>query len=1325
MNTALIRCACVGLTLAGATLNVFGAAQNMIGRQSQNEGMLVLPAPAKVAIDGDLKEWDWSGRIWVFADSAVRSRYSVEAAAMWDKDHLYLAAKWKDPMPLFSLIDPAVNPNEGWKEDSWQMRIATADRTLWITTWCFTPQKQPVMHFAYWKNPRDLRGGEESVLLTAPPGGTDLGQGAAMAYQADADGKGFTQEIRIPWKLIYLAVPEIKPGVVFHMGNEFLWGDPTGKTWPVHRYADNMQPGKTSREFYWTATDAWGDLKLMDKGAVAVREYVSDVGRIDGTVPVRVKVPAAAARFTVVLDDEQGKRVRSLAADCDPADYAVKGRAAAGATREVEVSWDCLDDRGKLVTPGSYRVQGLTHDGLGAEYDMCFYNPGTPPWATQDGRGAWGADHSGPNGVAAAGDWTVVTFPVVEGGAGIIGIDPTGQKRWNDRRGPEQVTGDAQYVYAYVTNWYTKETICRFDAKTGAPKAFVRDGKERAFDLQLKEILGVAEPGKVTGMAVNGERLVLALSTDQVVVLDAKSAAVQKTLSVAKAGRLAFAADGTLYALIDGKVQRLDLATGAGTAVATPGVGQAVALAVDKAGNIVVGDAGPDCQAKAFSPDGKPAYSCGTKGGRPIRGVFEPQAISHLVDVAVDSQGRVWAVEGWNYPRRVSVWGQDGKLVRDYLGNTGYAGASCFLHNQDPTLAYCGPMEFKLDRTKNSWTLTRVLWVPDPAQGESFPIDTASNIMPERFTSSAAGKPHEYLYSHDCGADGGTGHVVYLERSGQYQPVAAITLAAHVSGKLSHYGAVVQEPAGEMAGLNAYDVVVWNDTNGDGKVQRAECEVVPAKTPGTDKRGGQTGIPLSNGWGGRIGSDLSIYTDGLARFKPLRYTADGAPVYGLAGRTEIGVKDNGDVVPVPGEDRIICLSWDGYAGPTKLTGVNTKTGTLDWYYPNPYPGVHGSHRATMPKPGLLIGPNKTLGIVHVSDEVGNVFALRGNLGQDFLMTTDGIFVGSMFQDGRLPGESLPDREAQLKGMPMEGFSEGGEPFNGWFGKQADGKVRLTTGMAREAGMVLEIKGLETIRRFQGGTIKVDLPTIVRADRENTARLAAAAEAKKTVVKRLDKPFVANGDAGKWGRIPPVAIAREGQPEKARVRLAYDDANLYVLFEVEDASPWRNVGKDLSRLFKTGDAVDLQLGLDAAVKRHAAPQAGDLRIVLAGFEGKPVAVVMAPVDKNAPAAARKSYTSPVGTKVFARVEALVTATVAVKAGAGRYVLEAAVPWSALGTTAPKPGTTLRGDFGFISSDAAGLINTARTYWANQATNLVNDEPLEAWLYPDTWGELTFE
>jgi hypothetical protein len=120
------------LLLAALATSLAPAAENMIGQMSQNEGLLVLPAPAKVKIDGDLKDWDWTGRVWMFADAVVRDRYSAELAAMWDADNLYLAAKWKDPTPMFSAIDPAINPNDGWKADAWQMRMDMGDRALWV-----------------------------------------------------------------------------------------------------------------------------------------------------------------------------------------------------------------------------------------------------------------------------------------------------------------------------------------------------------------------------------------------------------------------------------------------------------------------------------------------------------------------------------------------------------------------------------------------------------------------------------------------------------------------------------------------------------------------------------------------------------------------------------------------------------------------------------------------------------------------------------------------------------------------------------------------------------------------------------------------------------------------------------------------------------------------------------------------------------------------------------------------------------------------------------------------------------------------------------------
>jgi hypothetical protein len=319
--------------------------------------------------------------------------------------------------------------------------------------------------------------------------------------------------------------------------------------------------------------------------------------------------------------------------------------------------------------------------------------------------------------------------------------------------------------------------------------------------------------------------------------------------------------------------------------------------------------------------------------------------------------------------------------------------------------------------------------------------------------------------------------------------------------------------------------------------------------------------------------------------------------------------------------------------------------------------------------------------------------------------------------------SLPGKESQLVGMPMEAFSNGGEPFNGWFGRQDDGVTRMTVGFPRQAAMVLAVKGLESIRRFRASEVRLDARVLARLADDNRRREArrAAAAAKVYTVKRAPRISI-DGDAKDWGRVPAIRIIREGSPNTGTARLAYDAANLYALFEVDDPTPWRNEGKDFTRLFKTGDAVDVQLGPSANAGRD--PAEGDLRIVIADLGRLPAAVLMKPKDRSAPASSAKSYTSPVGTKRFDRVEVIAGAKVKVSSAGGRYTVEAAIPFAALGFT-PSSGAKLTGDVGFVSSDADGKINVARTYWSNSHTNLVNDEPHEAWLQPHEWGQLTFE
>lgn len=1320
------------LTAAGSQ-----AAENMIGRQSQNEGITVVPTPGNVTVDGDLSDWDLSGRICCFADQSVRNRYSAEPAAMWDKEALYLSVKWHDPTPMFNTVDPDFNPTEGWKADAVQLRIMTEDQASWVTTWYYTPKKQPVFLLDLWKDQQNSRNGQESRIFLSPTADTKLGDGVELAYRKSDDNSGFIQEARIPWKLIFKKVPEIKPELFFKLGFEFLWGDPTGQTWPIHRYADNVQPGKTSREFFWTEYKTWGNATLAAEGKIKPRRYISDEKRIEGGLPVRFDVPKNAARMTLVIEDESGNRVRNMAGDILPESYTVSENEK---TRTVEVGWDGLDDAGRMVSPGKYHVRGLTHNGLGAEYEICFYNPGTPPWPTSDSGSSWGADHSAPVQVAGAGDWMIVSWAFAEGGSGIIGVGPDGLKRWGEKRGASLLTADSESVFGVPAGWHIKkDVIIRLDKKTGAYKCFARDGKELPFEYPLSDITG-SEDLLPRALAVTDAHLFILLepgTTGEPGARAEKSFIARVDKSTAQlVGRLietrylktlAAAPGGQMYGT-DGKaVYSIDPASGETTILKTRKLVEPSALTVDGKGNVLVMDAGPDQQIKAYSPRGKLMYTCGRKGGRPIRGDFDSQAMRAVSSIAVDSAGNVWAVESWDFPRRVSVWDpKNGKLVRDYVGNTGYAGTGCYLHDSDPNLAYVGPIELKMDKISRSWKVTRVLWVPDPAvPGECFQLGPGEHAQMQRFSAVVNGKKHEYLFAPPYRDF--AGYKIFMETSKGWRPVAAITTVGQVSGQVDHGAKVLQEPSGEFAGLSAFDAVFWNDTNRDGRVQRSECDIVQPEKPRDNRTQRDIPVPMGSGWGERIAPDFTFYINGITRARPVSFTDEGAPVYSRASLQPLGIEERGDLIPVPEENLLLCLSFKGYADATRLAGIDTRDGRVLWSYANPYPGVHGSHRAPMPSPGLLIGPLKIAGVAEVNSEVGRVFVMRGNLGQDFFVTTDGLFVGALFQDGRLPGDSLPAKEEQLLGMPMENFSHGSEPFNGWFGKQADGKIRMTTGFPRQAAMILSVNGLESIHRFDAGVKEVTKEQLELADRDNLARAAQEEPPKVYQVKRFEQPPVINGHANEWEGVASLSMARAGCPFKGSARIAYDNERLYILAEVEYDSPWRNEGKDYTRLFKTGDAVDLQICVDGALAddtKRRDPGASDLRVVLSQLGDKPTAVLMRQVDPEADTALAVDYTSPVGPKHFDRVEVLVGAEVKVSKRGNGYTVEASIPLSVL-RLKPVKGMKIRGDFGFISSDEAGTINTTRTYWANKDTNLVSDLPQEAWFSPAVWGILVFE
>ncbi|MAX25660.1 MAG: hypothetical protein CMJ19_14265 [Phycisphaeraceae bacterium] len=1318
----------ISLTMSLPTLGQV----NMIGRQSQNEGIMVLPASKPVQIDGDLSDWNQTGRIRCFADQLLSDRYSATVTAMWDQTYLYLAIDWNDPTPMGSFIDPRFNPDTGWKSDCVQLRFKTADQVTWIDGWFHKPSKSSVIRITVWDDMNNWRENQARSLV-AKPGSNELGEDAQQAF-AKTD-TGYIQELRIPWKMITRNKPDLQSGMHFQIGMEFLWGDPAGSDKLIHRYADNIQAGITSREFYWNNHRVWGNATLTDQPQVVLRQYQPKTDRLTGPVPIKLTLPNDAKIVSLAIDDAHGNRVRNIGG-LKVADYVTHHDDNAV---QVTIPWDTMadavwkgnhnvgyDPQYAPVATGQYTVKALCHPGIDATYEMSFYNPGTPTWDVADGSGAWGADHTPPHIVAASGSNIIIAWEFAEGGWGMIGLDRNGKKIWSEKRGARALAADEQFVYAipeHFNAFSPPPAIIRLDAATGDYKPFFRDGKERPFVLHLSDIFNSKQLGKPNAIAVGKNYLAIAYAEhDRIALIDKHDASFVRQLSVDMPSAMTYNAQDQLVVISNNKLCTVDQNTAKTTVIPTPGLQQAVGLTCDHNGNYLTFDAGSDSQIKAYTPQGKLAYTCGQTGGRAIRGPYDPKGIMHGSSVTVDSNNNVWVTESWDYPRRVSVWDKSGKRIREYLGNTGYAGNATTLHDSDPTLAYLGPLEFKIDHAKRTWKLQSILWHPDPTKGESFEIPTDRFAKPQRFASDASGSKREYFLSLPYYNQHGYILLMQLD-NGNWQPVTAITTVSQIAGKLGKGNTVLEQPSGQWADCDLLDGVFWNDTNHDGRVQRDECEIIKTEYPAAGKqRRKSSAFSFNSGWGGRMDSKLRIYASGMTRIQPVGFDDRGAPIYTSESIKPMNLNEQGTMVPDEHHNQVLISSKLAYPAPSRICAVDAKTGQLNWTYPNPFPGVHGSHRATMPKPGLIIGPLMITGQAHVNDTVGNVFHLRGNLGQDYFMTNDGIFVDTLFADGRLPALPLPDSEAKLIGKSVNAFTQSGEAFNGFFGKQADGKIRLTCALARQACMILDVHGLENITRLPTQTVTITNTHIAKALHLQSQMQGDANKDKTYTMHRLTSPFKADGKANEWSNTPAMEIARQGGQQSGIAKLAYDAKNLYAYFNVTDSSPWLNQGKDFTRLFKTGDAVDIQFSPTGNTQKE--PIMGDLRILIANFNGKPTAVLMMPKAKHVSESEKQIYISPVMTHPMDKVVILKDATLQVRTTGNGYVVEAQLPLNSLGMTL-KPNMQLTADVGFISSDATGSINTARTYWSNKQTNLISDLPAESWLYPSQWGNISIK
>lgn len=1063
---------------------------------------------------------------------------------------------------------------------------------------------------------------------------------------------------------------------------------------------------------------------------------------------------------TLVIEKPDGTRVRNLISD-----YPRK------AGRNTDY-WDGTDDNGHLVEAGQYQVRGLCHEPIDVLYDFAYGNPGNPPYLNNIGTGGWLSNHENPFGLAADDRRIYVSAPMSEGACSVLAADYNGQKVYGiDSGNAGLLVQHGEFLYmlmgGYAHQWFLSKTevkLARYNAATGRIAHF-GDGQEThriATIPELSQWPGFKPRGEdggpvarydadwcqrqTMGFACAGGKLYASLFyQNQVLVIDPDKGATLGQIPLERPAGLVGDPSGALYAISGRRVLKLN-AEQKWDEVVTNGLSAPIGLACDSQDNLYVSDWGEAMCVKVFSPGGKLLRTVGKAGGRSLSGPYDVLGMYRPWSMAIDASNRLWVAEYDLSPRRVSVWNAStGEFLREICGTTFYAGAGTAVNPLNPNQAFVLGNSCELDFAKGLWRVTGTLFRPTDPQAIFSIVRTITDVRRINGRDLLIANDGDFWCVAELKGDSArplaaAGSVFSLRsESGAFPELVARHLwdapgdlawakkkwpaifngigldLVRVQWDISH------EPAPGGKFIRPY--FLWTDQNGDGLVQEPEIKFYRA-----DELGGM-GI-ASAGWRWGYGPDLTLYLPGgkseggkqyqtLWKLPVREWNAAGAPVYDVKAATMLASVQVGGFPD--------SSSWTSLRGET-LIGQNpmmmfSTEGKLLWTYPNPWPGVHGSHTAASPRRGRIIGPLFVLGSAEV-EGLGEVFCIAGNLGERYLMTCDGLYIAGLFRDSRAAPDVLPDMP--LRGMSLKSCSAGGESFGGQFFQHPKTRNYYVAGpvdSCREATLLGQVTGLDGVRRLPTQPLALSPENRAAAQKFLLDQTAPREAANKVL--RIAKARQPVKDA------PPEGVFDLSDKRLVRWNFdldhsagatwAYDSRNLYLFFRVQDDTPMINSGSDAQTLFKSGDAVEFELRTTANNDATTVME-GDFRLLISVLDQKPVAVLYR--YKVAGTANPVEFSSPVGITKVDSVQVLSTANIAIDRRADGYNIRATIPLDALHFM-PTAGQTYRGDFGVVYSDKAGRIDQLRMYWANPVNAMVNDLFSESQIIPAAWGRFMVE
>lgn len=1009
--------------------------------------------------------------------------------------------------------------------------------------------------------------------------------------------------------------------------------------------------------------------------------------------------------------------------------------------------WDGLDQYGNPVAAGNYILKAIYHAPITTVYKMSVCNPGNPPWPTADDKGDWLSDEYDPQAAVTDGKWVYLAAPGSELGYSIIAVDGTGQRQWGIRAGSDgravALALSGNYLYAVYsgaalsdnTRSYTgknaigKAVLMCFDKRTGKPVQFTLNQPNQVVanwpyrnDFTWLDTLrnnqsftpenyggqpryfytDVGETTNALGLAAVGGKVYISLNYDnKLLVVDGATGKPNgDEIHIDSPVGLYSLDDHTILAVSGKQVVRVNLGSKAVTPIITSNLVAPDSVTTDRAGNIYVSDWGASFQVKVFDSTGKFLHAIGRKGGRPWVGKWDPTGMLVPRGIAVTDDGKLWVAEDDGSPKRISVWdARSGSFLKDYIGPAPYGGGTLFwMDPKDPTLVHTEGTTFKVDYNRKTYT---PLAIDYRRQNHDDAFTPTGHDLAVRQGRVLYHDGHEYVISR------GSISAILQRKGDSYRPVASF---GNVFAGLGNDGTAVVDwdsllyhpykgffPDSFIGHVG--DNYSWTDLNGDNLVQPDEMHWVKT-SKGNYQQGSQPALRAY--WGSDVSPDWSYFTVGVFRDQAAIYrldvkgwTKDDAPIYDMAdARPIIALPPKHLVLSLHAtNDKKLIVAFD-YEG---IGQYNDSTDAISAY------DLEGKKLWGIAQPKQLAG-----NAVHANGvqydfnipKLGDVFGtwLYHGSKRPFLITTDGLYVGTMLDDTLLGPTSLRGESAL------------------YYYQAPDGTPYVING-ANQAQHIFQIRGLDQAGRFDG-TFQLSDSGVKLAASIRAIPKQAVAPKPVLAVTWLSKPPVIDGDLSDWS-LNNGASLDGGKGKTADIALGRDADNLYLAYKVHEPNPpMRNGGTDWRSLFISGDCVDLMLQTDPKADQYRrAAIAGDERLLISIFQDKPVAVLYRPSVAGS--------TSPVNL-ASAKIDQVIrldTARVAIKRDAahGFYTVEASVPLKNFNLD-PKAIGDLRGDVGVIFADETGKSRSLRLYYYNPHTEMIDDLATEATLQPNEWGKI---